>query len=259
LARAWFSKHEIVAVISCFLFNPTHENVPPDVRSFDCRRSIILRSNLRWRYSLQRLQELPLLRVLRETRWHVWCVRGSSREERLCQNPHIQGRSGHAELIEVPWTVNPLFWHIRPVALILLAALLIPSKTGGTLTRLCFHDKKRRPYQSCSTTIRCVSETLSELLTLIRGSVRSSTPCHYELQREPAVREILRHWRVESGLRSIIAVSGIGCGRPIALLSRLRGMEKFRADDLSDPGSTAPGSETSPLPVKKRRTRPVFA
>jgi hypothetical protein len=40
--------------------------------------------------------------------------------------------------------------------------------------------------------------------------MRPSIPCQYEIHREPAVRQILRHWRTESALNSILVVSGSG-------------------------------------------------
>lgn len=41
---------------------------------------------------------------------------------------------------------------------------------------------------------------------------RPSFPCHYEIQREAAVRKILRSWRGESGFDSIMVVAGRGPG-----------------------------------------------
>jgi hypothetical protein len=42
----------------------------------------------------------------------------------------------------------------------------------------------------------------------VSDGMRPSIPCPYEIHREAAVRQILRQWRVESGLRSIIVVAG---------------------------------------------------
>lgn len=37
---------------------------------------------------------------------------------------------------------------------------------------------------------------------------RPSLPCHYQVRRETAIRNILRSWRAEAGLKSVIVVSG---------------------------------------------------
>jgi len=44
----------------------------------------------------------------------------------------------------------------------------------------------------------------------VSDGMRPTIPCQYEIRREPAVREILRHWRNESALNSILVVSGSG-------------------------------------------------
>jgi hypothetical protein len=44
----------------------------------------------------------------------------------------------------------------------------------------------------------------------VSDGMRPTIPCQYEVQREPAVRQILRHWRSEAALSSILVVSGSG-------------------------------------------------
>jgi hypothetical protein len=44
----------------------------------------------------------------------------------------------------------------------------------------------------------------------VSDGMRPSIPCRYEVQREPAVRQILHDWQKQSGLKSIFAVTGSG-------------------------------------------------
>lgn len=75
----------------------------------------------------------------------------------------------------------------------------------------------------------------------VSDGMRPSIPCQYEIQREPAVRQILRHWREESRLRSIIVVSGIGVAvldeGQLATIAQEEGLEveTFRANSRSIP------------------------
>jgi hypothetical protein len=76
----------------------------------------------------------------------------------------------------------------------------------------------------------------------ISDGAQPPLPCFYEVHREAAIRNILRSWRSEAGLRSVIALTGIGRGSAVdeQRLKEILEEEDFRYEIRSTSSESIP-------------------